>query len=555
MIKIDLENIPNKPGIYIWKDSNDEIIYVGKATKLKQRMSQYFKGMLNSYKTATLVKEISSFDYIITNSEKEALILERNYIEQYYPKYNILLTDDKRYPYIKLSMKDKLDISLVYRVKSQRFSKAEFFGPYPRGYGSRKLVNLISNITMYKDGLPYKTNDIEYWRKQYIIAKNILTSGTPKLIKKLKEKMEKASENMQYEIAQDLKESIESLEFNKEKQVVEFIDNKNIDVIGFVESNGYLSIEILFYRNGAMLSKKEFIVEITTSIEGTIRQFISQYYSSNIKPEEIISNKKIETEIISIIPSKGDKKKVLNMAIENAKNNIQFKLQKFIRNEEQTIGAVSQLKSLLKLEKLNHILMMDNSNTNNTLPVSVVVSYRNGIKQKSEYRKYNLEKTNREADVEYMRQGVEKYFSKETNAIPDLFIVDGGVAQVNEAKKIIKDISVIGLVKNDVHKTDAIIGFDGERIEIDNIFLLNFLKGMQIEVDRFAKYHHTNRRVIKTLEGSLITVNGVGPSIEKKLLTYFKTYSKIYNAPIKELEKVVSPKVAMNIFELFNKKN
>lgn len=228
-------------------------------------------------------------------------------------------------------------------------------------------------------------------------------------------------------------------------------------------------------------------------------------------------------------------------------------MSKFVRNEEQTIGAVKKLSKLIGLKKLNHILMMDNSNTNNTLPVSVIVSYRNGIKQKKEYRKYNLEKTDRDADVEYMRQGIEKYFSKETNPIPDLFIVDGGVAQVNEAKKIINNTMVIGLVKNDLHRTEAIIGQDGNRIEIEDSFLLNFLTGMQVEVDRFAKYHHTTRRVQKTLEGTLITIDGVGASTERKLLNEFKSYSAIYNATTDELEKVVSPTIAKKIFEKFNK--
>ncbi|NQZ66120.1 MAG: excinuclease ABC subunit C [Mycoplasmatales bacterium] len=555
MNKINLDNVPNKSGIYIWKNSHDEIIYVGKATRLRQRMKQYFKGMLNSYKTATLVEEIVSFDYIITNSDKEALVLERNYIEQYFPKYNILLTDNKRYPYIKISLKDKLDIRLVYRVKSERDKNSEFFGPYPRGYGARKLVNLLLNITMYKKGLPYLTNDRKYWEDQYKIARNILTSGTSKLITDLSKRMIEASENLQYELAQDLKETIESLEFNKDKQLVEFVDNRNVDFVAFYEFEGYISIVMLFYRNGIMLSNKEFIVEITNSLEESTRQFLSQYYSTNVKPEEIISNIMVDSSIPIVVPQIGNNKKVLNLAITNASDNIKLKLEKFMRIEEQTIGAVNKLKELLKLKKIYHILMMDNSNTNNTLPVSVIVSYRNGIKQKKEYRKYNLQKTNRDADVEYMRQGIERYFSKETNAIPDLFIVDGGIAQVNEAKKILadKNINLIGLVKNDLHKTEAIIGLDGKRIEITDVFLLNFLSGMQVEVDRFAKFHHAGRRINKTLEGSLITIKGVGANTEKKLLSHFKTYSGIYNASLDELEKVVSPKVALKIFQLFEK--
>lgn len=549
-MKLDLNNVPNKPGIYIWKNKNDEIIYVGKANKLRQRMSQYFKGMLNSYKTASLVEEIISFEYVITSSEKEALILERNYIEKYFPKYNIMLTDDKRYPYIKISLREKLNIDLVYRIKSQKNQKGEFFGPYPTGFGSRKLINLVQNITTYKNGLPYKTDDTDYWKKQYKIAKKILSSGPSSLIKDLEKRMNIASKNMQYEVANDLKESIKSLMFTKEHQAVEFLEEENFDVVGFVEKNGYLSISMLFYRNGSLLSTKEFVVEITNNIKDTSRQFLSQYYSKNIEPKYILSNLKIDNEIVKV-PNKGLKRKVVNIATENAKDNIEIKLNKFVRNEEQTIGAVKKLKELLKLKKLSHILMMDNSTTNNTLPVSVVVSYRNGIKQKKEYRKYNLEKTNRDADVEYMKQGIEKYFSKDINVIPDLFIVDGGIAQVNEAKKSLKNINIIGLVKNNLHKTKGIIAQDGKRIKIIDTFLLNFLTGMQIEVDRFAKYHHINRRMQKTLEGTLTTIDGIGISTEKKLLNEFGTYTAIYNSTKEQLIKVVSLKVANNIIEKF----
>ena len=551
-MKINLDSVPNKPGIYIWKDSNDDVIYVGKAKRLRQRMSQYFKGMLNSYKTASLVNEIMSFDYVITSTEKEALVLERNYIEKYFPKYNILLTDDKRYPYIMIRLKDSLEIKIVYRVRTQNNKKAEFFGPYPTGFGARQLANLVERVTMYKDGLPYKPNDINYWREKYREAKNILTSGTRKLIGELTSKMEIASNEMQYEVASDLKKTIESLEFNREKQAVEFLDNESFDVMGVVEKEGYLSISILFYRNGMLLSTKEFIIEITNDKNETFNQFVSQYYSNNIKPELIISN--IPSDDFQLkIPKKGKFNRVLKIALENASDRIDFKLNKYIRNEEQTIGAVNKLKDILQMRSLNHILMMDNSNTNNTLPVSVIVSYRNGIKQKKEYRKYNLEKTSRNADVEYMRQGIEKYFSKDTNPIPDLFIVDGGVAQVNEAKKTVHDLRIIGLVKDEKHKTSAIIDTDGKRIKITDAFLKNFLSGMQIEVDRFAKYHHRGRRTQGTLEGILRTIDGVGENTERKLLQHFNSYSSIYNASLEQLMEVVSKRVATNIFKKFNK--
>ena len=302
---------------------------------------------------------------------------------------------------------------------------------------------------------------------------------------------------------------------------------------------------MLFYRRGILLSKNEKIIEITSSRDESIRQFISQYYHINQKPDLLISNINIETNIEVVVPKQGINKKILEISNKNANDNLEMKLQEFIRKEELTIGAMTKLEKLLGIENIHHINMIDNSTTNNSMPVSAIVSYRNGIKQKHEYRKYNLKQTNRKADVEYMKQGITRHFIEENNK-PDLLIVDGGIAQVNEVKKIVPDLNIIGLVKNEKHLTEALINSEGKRIEVEDQNLFNFLKGIQIEVDRFAKYVYSRKRKT-TLEGVLATVDGIGPSIEKKLLKEFKTYSAIYNASIDELEKVVSNKIATSI--------
>lgn len=548
MLNIDLSTVPHKPGVYLWKDAHNNIIYVGKAKDLNNRMKQYFKGMLNSYKTAKLVDKISSFEYIITSSDKEALILERNLIEKHVPEFNIKLMDDKRYPYIKVKNSVPLEVSLVYRIRQDR-DKAIFYGPFPTGYGAKRMANLVQRLTTYKDGLPNKSTDPIFWQEQFSYAKKLLSSKSKSLIKELEERMLQAAENMQFEIANDIKQTIEALRFYQDKQTVEFLSDDNVDVLGFVEQNGFLSVTMLFYRQGTLLSKNERIVEITEDKKETIRQFVSQYYGFNIKPDYIISNEEIETEIEVIIPQKGDKKKILEIALENANDNVSLKLQTYVRKEELTLGAMSSLAKLLGLKNLNHFLMIDNSNTNNTQPVSAIVSYRNGIKQKQEYRKYNLEINSRKADVDYMKQGVIRYFENHENVIPDLFIVDGGKAQINEVKKVApKDLKIIGLVKNDKHITEAIIDLNGNRIQIEDQNLMNFLKGVQVEVDRFAKASHIKRRQT-TLEGLLASVEGIGPSTEKKLLAHFETYSAIYNASLEELKQVVSEKIAKNIIK------
>ena len=545
-----LETVPNKPGVYLWKDSFDNVIYVGKAKNLNARMNQYFKGMLNSYKTKKLVEMISSFDYVITATEKEALILERNLITKHAPIYNIKLTDDKRYPYIKVQLKDTLKISLIYRV-TKPGEKTIIYGPFPTGFGAKRMVNLLNRLSTYKDGLPNTTIDKEFWEEKYVYIKKILSSGSSKLIKELKVKMIEAAESEKFEIAHDIKESVKALEFYSVNQNVQLNSNEDIDVMGIVEKDGFLSISLLFYRQGNLLSKLEKILEITSSKEETLRQFVSQYYAINFVPNYILSNEFFESEIKLVIPEKGTKKNVLNLALENANNNIELKMSEFVRKEELTIGAISKLEALLNIESAKHILMIDNSNTNNTNPVSAIVSYRNGIKQKHEYKKYNLEVGTRLADVDYMKQGVTKHFEKQSNKAPDLFIVDGGLAQVNEVSVLLPNIKVIGLVKNNKHKTEAIIDTDGTRLEIEDNILLNFLSGIQVEVDRFAKYHHTVRRR-RVLEGVLSSINGIGDVAERKLLEHFKTYSAIYNASIEELSKVVSKSQAESIKKEFN---
>lgn len=544
----NLTNVPHKPGVYIWKDIQGTILYVGKANDLNNRMKQYFKGMLNSYKTSKLVNEIKDFDYIITNNPKEALILERNLIEKHAPKFNILLLDDKRYPYISISLTSKLEIKMEYRIRSNKNKDTIYFGPFPTGFGARKIVDLLNRLTIYKEGLPSRETSIEYWRKEFEFVKSILANKSKSLLTTLTEKMFQAAENEQFEIAQELKETIEALgKFKDSSQDVELMSSDNIDVVSFYSSGNYLSISMFFYRTGMLLSKNDFIIEILIDPQETIEQFLSKYYKQNLHPDYIYTNVNVEIDGINIItPKIGQNKHIVDLALENARNNVDIKISNYMRKEELTIGALTELKALLNMPKLDHILMVDNSHTNNYLPVSVFVSYRNGLKQPKEYRKYNIESVqDRKADVDYMRQAIEKYFNSENNAIPDLLIVDGGKPQVNEAKFYLS-IPIIGLVKDDNHKTKSMINLSGDEVKIESTNLMNFLSGIQIEVDRYAKQNHSNRR-LTSLEGFLSKVDGVGPSTEKKLLNHFKTYSNIYNASLDSLKEVVSEKVAISI--------
>ncbi|MCR8613008.1 MAG: excinuclease ABC subunit UvrC [Mycoplasma sp.] len=548
-----LNDVPKSPGVYLWKNKYKDIIYIGKAKNLFLRMRQYFQ-KVNNNRTSKLVSEIDNFEYIITKNEKDALILERNLITKNKPRYNVLLTDDKRYPYIRIKFNKTLDIKIVRKYKKE---SAEYFGPFPNGYGAWNVYKLLVRLTQYKNGLPYNDlNDYEHWKRSYELCHEILKPTNQKFKKNLEKKMYEAAEKFQYEIANDLKETIKSLDFYIEQSYVDMTNQDDFDVLGIVSKNDYLSVSIMVYRNGKLLSKIDKVVKLYNNIDEVVSQFINQYYSINFKPTYILLSDEfgIDEEIFDfkiIKPIKGNKKKILEVAENNAKDNIDKKLQKFIRLEERTINAISSLQTILKLKNLYHIAMIDNSHFNNLLPISVIVSYKNGVKQKSEYLKFNLKEAG--GDTKYMSQALNRYLKK-VEKLPDLFIVDGGLQQLSEMKKALKNNNIkfnniAALVKDEKHKTKSLLNSEGYTVNIDNDNLSLFLSEMQFEVDRFAKSHQRKRRIKSSLSGKLDQIKGIGDATINKLLNEFETFSGIYNATIEELEQVVSKEVAKKIKE------
>ncbi len=552
MTNWNIEDIPKKPGVYLYKDKLDKVIYVGKAKNLKVRINQYKKGSINSFKTHKMIQEAESYDLIITENEKEALILERNLIKEHAPYFNIQFIDDKRYPYVKVKLGKNLKITMVRRILKDN---AFYFGPLPVGSKSRQLLKTLQREALYESGLPITDTSKEFWEDKYNKVRKILSADNNFYKRELSNKMFAAAEKEMFEIAQEYKESLEALNIFDQRQVVQLDNDKDIDVVGVSQQDDFLFVSIMFYRNGSLLSMTNEVLEIINDPSETIRQFITSYYNNNLIPKELILDEAYINEFYHsfkpIYPEKGKYKEMLKIAVMNADNNKEQKLRKHKRQVELTSGAIEKLGYLLNIEKPWHILMIDNSNTANQNPVSAIVSYKNGVKQKSEYKRYNLETLSRKADVEYMRQTTTRYFSKKENPIPNLFIVDGGKAQVNEVKEVVDklgvDLRIIGLVKNDKHITRSLINLEGEEIQIKDSTLLNFLRSMQAEVDRFAKVQHRSRGLKGTLEGSLETIPGVGPKTLQRLLKVFTTYANIYNASEEELEKVVSSTIAKNI--------
>lgn len=554
--------IPNSPGVYLWKNDNGRIIYVGKAINLKKRINQYLKGSINSYKTKKLMEEACDIDYIVCKNNKEALLLEKNLIQQYNPEYNILLLDDKGYPYIKIKLTNSLEISLTKKISFYKHSNEEiYYGPFPSGYGASNILKLLKHEAFYDNGLPIKNVNAEFWKAKFERIKDILSFKNIGYIKDLKQKMIIASENLQFELALMIRKNLEFLNKIKETQVVELQNQKNVDVIVYEKIDNHLHILFTFYRWGIMINFDYQIVDLHLNSEETMLNVIETYYQNKIIPDIILVPNELKKLPIDLIyktkcfsPSIGENKKILDLAYENLKQNIEK--HKFLSNnlKEESFNILNEIAEWINVKKAHKIVIFDNSNISNYDCVGVAITYLNGQKAKDLYRKFNhknLEYFGNRSDFDYMKNTVYKFFSNSENVDYDLIIVDGGLAQVHAAKQMLKELNleipVVGLSKNHLHKTKNLIDLNESIIEIKNSKWLSFLSSIQIEVDRFAKSYFRKRHKISSLAGSLTKIKGLGEKMEEKLLTKFETYSNIYNAPISELMKIVPKSIAIKI--------
>ena len=540
---LDINSIPSQPGVYFWK-LDEVILYIGKANNLKKRIGQYTKGSINSYKTESLMSKANNIDYIITKNEKESLILERKLIKENKPKYNIQLMDDKRLPYIEVSLKEKLNIKIIYKVKDVKQDYKIIFGPFAQGNAAWNMLRFLESSYLYKEGLPIKNETKENWENKYNEIHNLLKGKKQGFIKKLINQMNTYADQENYELASNIKKTLDALSIDLNSQNISLDNNEDIDVFYFNIHEGHLSIALLFYRNGDLLSKTNYVLEIKTNEENAISEFITQYYNFKKMPNKIISNKELEfLGIKFLVPKQGKYKKILEIAELNSQANLELKILNHKNKKQQMIESIKWLENILNKD-ITTLMIVDNSHTNNSYPVSMILIYKEGVYFTS--RKYNLEKRDRSADVDYMEQSVAKYFKNKDNIIPDLIMVDGGIAQINAVKKIVNNIQVIGLVKNKKHITENICIDTNQKINFPNIKIHNYFKGLQYEVDKRAKTYH-RLKVSKSLDGFLTNVPGIGQVTEKKLLNHFKTYSNIYNATLEELEFVISRNLAMSI--------
>lgn len=584
-IKNKLSLVPNLPGCYLMKNIDNTVIYVGKAKKLKNRLSSYFRGK-HTGKTAKLISEIVNFDYIIVNSELESLILELNLIKENKPKYNILLTDDKTYPYIELTYKPYPKLSIVRNLTRKTNKNSKLFGPYPNSNAARNSVDLLNRIYPLrkcktfnkKPCLYYHINQcLGYCVNKVSIDEDMLKEITKFLkgdikdtVDKLKEDMYKYSKNLDFEKANEVKKMIDFINITLTKQTVELTDLVDKDIVGYYSCNDYLSIQIFFIRNAKIIEKYSKIIPLIEDCETELTRFIiSVYQKKLLVPKELIIPSILDENILKEIlntkvikPQKGTKKNLVEMASTNAKNNLSEKIELIKKDEQKTIISNDVLKDILKLKKLDRIDLFDNSNLFGSYSVSGMVVFKNGKPAKEQYRKYKIS-IDKNDDYNTMKEVLyRRYFRviKDNLEIPDLIIVDGGKNQMNAAKEIISSLNlnifIAGLKKDNKHTTDSLMVFENDEIKEIKIDkrsdLFYYLERMQDEVHNYTINYHKQIRSKGSLESILDLVEGIGSKRKIDLLKKYHSINKLKECSTEELSKILPIKVANNLYDFLH---
>jgi len=575
-----LSLVPHLPGCYLMKDENGIIIYVGKSKNLKNRLSSYFKST-HTGKTACLVRDIKDFEYIITSSELEALLLEINLIKKHDPKYNILLRDDKTYPYIEITNEKYFRLLVVRNPNIKKTKNNIVFGPYPNVTAARKVVDMINRIYPLRKCKNYEKKECLYYHINECLGyctKNIdddtmknmkneiisFLNGNHQIItKKLENLMQLSSSKLQFEKALEYKELLDYINITLEKQKVELDDNLDRDIINYYEKNNYLSINMLFIRGGKLLDSSNNLFPMIDTLEEELTTFISKFYDKHtIKPKEVLVPDIIDKDLLKevfnlnfITPKKVEKKKILDLAYDNASNYYNEQINFLIQDEEKTNDSLKELSNILKINNLSRIELFDNSNLFGNFNVSGMVVFIDGKPAKNEYRKFKITNDVND-DYGTMKEVIyRRYFRvlKDNLKKPDLIIVDGGIGQLNIAREVIDSLGLnipsIGLKKDDKHNTSTIVGLNPiTEINIDkrsNLFFL--LTRMQDEVHNFTINYHRQIRSKGSLSSILDNIEGIGEIRKNKLLKKYRTIPKMKEASAKELEEILPNNIAIEL--------
>ena len=579
MLKEKLKTIPHLPGSYQMRNINNTVIYVGKAKDLYKRVNSYFKGNVTG-KTAKMVSEVVDFTYITTSTEQEAFILELNLIKEYDPKYNILLKDDKSYPYIEYISKPypKLKVSRYLSVK--RKDKKLLFGPYPNAYAARKIVNLINRLYPLKkcEGMPKdvclyfhigeclgycsKKIDKEALDKMEKDILEFLRGNDKILIDKIMEKINTFSNMLNFEAALELKKELDYIKVVLDKQKVELHDYINRDVISYYLDEGIVSVQILFVRNGKIVGGNNDKFYLISDILDEVNSYILKFYERHEVPKELLVEKDLSAEIIGnilgtkvVAPEKGKKKNLLNMAKENAKIALEQEITIIKNDEKRSVLANDELRKLLNMEVLNRIDSFDNSNLFGTYAVSGMVVFKNGKPAKKEYRKYKVS-VDKNDDYNTMREVVYRRYYRcmvEQSEMPDLILVDGGVSQINACKSVLDElhlnIKVCGLRKDDHHRTNELVDGDTlNTIEIPRMSdVFHYLTRIQDEVHRYTITYHKTLRDKGSIGSLLDNIDGIGSVRKKELIKKYGSVKKMGEASVEELSLIIPEAVAINL--------
>ncbi len=579
-LKKKLALLPDKPGCYLMKNKQGKIIYVGKAKVLKNRVRSYFSGSHDS-KTQRLVSEIDDFEYIVTDSPSEALLLECNLIKKHHPRYNVMLKDDKSYPYIKITNEEHPRLEIVREVKKDG---AKYFGPYVSAgaaqqtkklldklYPLRKCKNIPKKVCLYHhlgQCLAPCEYDVDTGQYHQMIQEIIrfLNGGHEEIRQQLQSKMMEAAENLEFEKAKELRDQLHYIESVQEKQKITFQDHINRDVFGYYAEKGWMCIQVFHIRQGKLLERNVSIFPFYGEEKDDFLSYVSQfYYNRNLLPREIYLPSGIDSEDLQEmldvrvhIPQRGKKKQLVDMAVENARIALQEKFKLMEQNEARTIQAVENLGRILEIQTPRRIEAFDNSNIQGIDPVSAMVAFVDGKPARKEYRKYKIRTVTGPDDYESMREVIRRRYTrvlKEDLPLPDLIVVDGGKGQISAAVDVLENelglyIPVCGLSKDDKHRTaHLLIGDPPQRVDLKrDSFEFYLLQRIQEEVHRFAITFHRQTRGKTMLLSQLDEVPGVGPRRKKLLLKHFGSLKKMKEADVDEFRKIgIGDKLARQI--------
>ena len=575
LIKSKLELLPTSPGCYIHKDKNGTIIYVGKAKNLRNRVRSYFRGSHDT-KTEALVSEIVDFEFIVTESNIEALLLEINLIKENKPKYNIMLKDDKSYPFIKITNERYPRLIITRQVKKDG---GLYFGPYPDVGAANEIKRLLDRIFPFRKctNPPSKVcfyyhlgqcmahtvchKDEAYFKGMAQEVSDFLKGQDDKIIDELKVKMTTAAQNMEFERAAEYRDLIQAIGTLRTKQRVMAKDLQNRDVFGYYVDKGWMCVQVFFVRQGKLIERDVNLFPYYNDPDEDFLTYVGQFYQekSHLIPNEILIPQDIDEEAVKALvdtkvlkPQRGEKKQLVNLAIKNARVSLEQKFNLLEKSMEKTQGAIENLGKLLQIPPPVRIESFDNSNIMGTSPVSAMVVFVNGKPSKKDYRKYKIKTVVGPDDYASMLEVVRRRYSRVMRdglTPPDLIVIDGGQGQVNIAKQVIQeelglDIPIAGLQKNDKHQThELLFGDPLQVIELSRTSQEFFLlQRIQDEVHRFAITFHRQLRSKNSFSSQLDGIEGLGPKRKQLLMKHFKSLTKIKEATVDEIVTVGIPR-------------